>query len=148
MEFRMWNPLPLTARLLGAAAVGVTAGIHLHLYLAGYSEVAVIGPLFVLNAVGGGLLVLTLLAVPRRWLSLAALAAVGYELSTLVALLLATTRGLFGFQESTLAPLFWPSVAVESAGAIVLLGLAVLASGRRPRIRVGAARRRELATTK
>lgn len=130
----MTHTLRTTGRILGAAALGATAGIHLHLWLEGYRSVPTIGPLFLLNAVGGSLLVLAVLAIPRRWLGLVALAGAGYEAATIAALLLASTRGLFGFYESSAAPLYSTSLAVESAGAVVLLATAALAGGvvRRP----------------
>lgn len=124
----------LAARWLGAAAVGATAGLHLHLWLLGYSGIPTIGPLFMLNAVGGALLVLALLAVPARGLGVVALAAAGYEAATVGALLLASTRGLFNFVETTHAPLYWESLVIESVGALILLALALAAhlSRRRP----------------
>jgi hypothetical protein len=54
------------------------------------------------------------------------------ELGTLLGLLLAVTRGLFGFVESPSAPLFWPSVYVEVAGAGVLAALALATATRTP----------------
>ena len=38
--------------------------------------------------------------------------------------MLSSTVGLLGFNESTTASLYWPSVAVEAVGAIVLAYLA------------------------
>jgi hypothetical protein len=83
-----------------------------------------IGPLFMLNVVGGGLLLIATLTAPRRWLAVVAAAGAGYEVITIAALLVATTRGLFGFVESSAAPLYRLSLGVESAGALVLILLA------------------------
>src|SRR6266566_1444331 len=66
--------LTLAGRLVGAGLLGTMAGIHLHLYTAGYRGIASIGPLFMLNAVLGVLAALAVLAIPRRWLGWASLA--------------------------------------------------------------------------
>jgi hypothetical protein len=141
----------LIGRALGAAAAGTTAGIHLHLWLEGYRHLPTIGPLFLLNVVGGGLLAIALLATPRRWVAVTALAAAGYEVATLVALLISTTGSLFGFTETTSADLYWPSVAVESAGALVLLVLAARQAGewrRRRRTPTGSMVQQRVMSTK
>jgi MYXO-CTERM domain-containing protein len=50
---------------------------------------------------------------------------------TLAGLLLSTTVGLFGFVESTQAPLWWESFWVELAAVVVLAALALLTARRR-----------------
>ena len=52
-------------------------------------------------------------------------------LGTLGGLIIATTVGLFGFKESTDAQLWWQSLWVEVAAAVVLAALAALAARRR-----------------
>ena len=71
--------------------------IHLHLWLEGYRQIPTNGPLFLLDAVAGFILAAVLLAWPRP---LAGLLAAGYTASTLGALLISLTVGLFGFRES------------------------------------------------
>ncbi len=118
-------------RIVGAALLAATAGIHLDLWLDGYRDIETIGPMFLLNVVAGFGLALLLLVTPHRFLPwVAALGALA-SLGTLGALLLSTTVGLFGFVESTAAPLWWESFWVELAGVVVLGALAILAARRR-----------------
>ena len=130
----------LGGRLVGAALLAGMAGIHLHLYTAGYRTVHTIGPLFVLNAALGALATLAVLTTPRRWLGWASLAGALLQAGTLGALLLSLTVGLLGFHESTKAPLIPTTIVVELAGAVVLLALAVREL--RPQLQTRAARRR------
>jgi hypothetical protein len=129
----------LSGRLVGAALLVAMGWIHLHLYNTGYRTVATIGPLFLLNAVLGAVAALVVLVVPRRWLGWASLVGAVLQASTLGALLLSLTVGLFGFHESTKAPLVTTTIVVELAGAVVLLALAVREF--RPRLRTQASRR-------
>jgi hypothetical protein len=89
----------LAGALRGLAATGVllSAVVHLELWAAeGYRDISVIGPLFMLNAVAGLAIGLALLTW-RHWLPL--LLSVGFGLSTLGALVISTTVGLFGVNE-------------------------------------------------
>jgi hypothetical protein len=115
----------LAGRLVGAGLLAAMAGIHLHLYNSGYRGIATIGPLFLLNGVLGVLAAIAVLVSPRRWLGWLSLAGAALQAGTLLALILSLTVGLFGFTESTRAPLIWTTIAVESAGALVLLAIAV-----------------------
>jgi hypothetical protein len=118
--------LVLGLRIAGAVLLAGTAWIHLHLWSAGYDGIPWIGPLFLVNAVSGFLLAAAVLAAPRRLLFWPAGAGALLEAGTLGALALSSTVGLFGFVESSAASLFWPSVAVEAAGAVLLAALAVV----------------------
>ncbi|MDP5183520.1 hypothetical protein QOZ88_12815 [Blastococcus sp. BMG 814] len=118
-------------RLVGAVLLAVMGWLHLDLWLDGYRTIDVIGPAFVLNAIAGFGLALLLLVAPRRWLWLAAALGALTALGTLTALLLSTTVGLFGFVESSAAPLWWETFWVELAAVVVLAVLAVDAR-RRP----------------
>jgi hypothetical protein len=115
----------LAGRLVGAALLVAMAGIHLYLYNIGYRGVAIIGPLFVLNAALGAVAALAVLATPRRWLGWASLAGAMIQAGTLGALLLSLTVGLLGFHESMNAPLVPTTIVVELAGAVVLLALTI-----------------------
>jgi hypothetical protein len=53
-----------------------------------------------------------------------------FAAGTLLALLLSTTVGLFGFFESTAAQLWWESFWVEAGAVVVLAAVAVLARRR------------------
>jgi hypothetical protein len=98
-------------RILTAAGVLVSGVVHLWLWLDGFRDIEVIGPLFMLNAVAG-VVIAVLVVAWRHWLPL--LAAVGFGASTLGAFLISAAVGLFGVRET-----FWGS-------AQVLAGLAEL----------------------
>jgi hypothetical protein len=118
--------LVLALRVLGAVLLGLEAWIHGDLWQQGYRDTPVIGPAFLLNTVlaaGGALLVLL---CPRRFLAVAAVLGALLSLGTLGGLAVSTTVGLFGFVESTSAPLWWQSVVVEVAAVVVLGALAAL----------------------
>ena len=118
--------LVLALRVIGGVLLAGTATIHVRLWAQGYDSVPWIGPLFLVNAVSGFALCVAVLGTPRRLLVWPAVAGALLEAGTLGALVLSSTVGLLGFFESTAAPLYWPSVAVEALGAVVLAGLAVL----------------------
>ena len=83
-------------RLLAAAAVLVSAAVHLYLWLEGYREVDVIGPAFLLNVVAGAGIAVLLIGW-RHWVP--PLLAVGFGLSTLGAFIVSATVGPFGLEE-------------------------------------------------
>jgi hypothetical protein len=116
-------------RLVGAALLLAIAGIHLYLWQQGYRDTPTIGPLFLLQsavAIGGALLVLI---APWRLLPVASLLGALFALGSLGALLMTTFVGMFGFQESTKADLWWETVLVEIA-AFVVLGLLTAVTAR------------------
>ena len=120
-----------TLRIVGAGLLAVMAWIHLDLWLDGYRTIDVVGPAFLLNAIGGFGLATLLLVIPRQLLPWVAALGALTALGTLGGLLLATTVGLFGFKESTAADLWWASLWVEVAAIVVLAALAALAARRR-----------------
>jgi len=116
-------------RLLGAALLLAIAGIHIYLWQDGYDTIPVIGPAFLVQsviAIGGALLVLI---APWRLLPLAAVLGALFALGSLGALLFTTFVGMFDFQESMSAPLWWETVWVEIA-AFVVLGLLTAVTAR------------------
>lgn len=115
------------SRVVGAALLGAMGGIHVYLWAQGYKSIALIGILFLLNGIGGGVLMLGTLATPNRFLALVAALGSLFTLGTLAALLLSLTTGLFGFQESMAAPLVTTTIVVEAAGVLVLAALAAFA---------------------
>jgi hypothetical protein len=115
-----WTVLALAA--IGAAFLVWSAVIHLELYGDGYSDISVIGPLFL--AQGIGCIVLGLAIVAFRSLALLAAGAVAGA-ATAVGLLLTVHVGLFGYTESLSVPYATLSLAVEFTAAFVL----VLATG-------------------
>ncbi|SEL02112.1 hypothetical protein SAMN04515665_107118 [Blastococcus sp. DSM 46786] len=128
---RRAGALTWVLRLIGAVLLAVMGWLHLDLWSDGYRTIDVIGPAFMLDAIAGFGLAVLLLVAPRRWLWLAAALGALTALGTLAALLLSTTVGLFGFVESTAAPLWWETFWVELAAVVVLAVLAVDAR-RRP----------------
>ena len=70
----------MNMRLVTAAAVLVSAAVHLYLWFDVFSGQAVIGPAFLLNA-AGGLVIAVLLVRWRHWVP--ALLALGFGVSTL-----------------------------------------------------------------
>jgi hypothetical protein len=116
-------------RGLTAAAVLLSASVHLQLWAEGFKDLHVIGPLFLLTAVGGLGIALAVLLWPH-WLPV--LAAAGFGASTLTAFWLSATVGLFGFKEVVLTGA--PQLLAEGAEiAAIVLGLsaAVLSVARR-----------------
>ncbi len=100
----------MKTRVVAAAAVLVSAVVHVSLYLTGYNDVAVIGPAFLLNAVAGVVIAILLL----RWTSwIPLLLAVGFGAATLGAFVISVTVGLFGFQETGGGVSQWIAAASE-----------------------------------
>jgi hypothetical protein len=132
-------PAALPVRVAGAALLLATAAIHLKLWSDGYRDIAWIGPLFLLDAVGAAVLAVAVLAAPARWLFLACAAGALLELGTLGGLLLSTTVGFLGFVETWQAPWAVTSAVVEAAG-VLLLGGAALAGAAAHRHRRSGAR--------
>jgi len=125
---------------LGCAALLAWIGyIHLHLWQEGYRQIPTNGPLFLLDAVAGFVLAAALLAWPRP---LTGLLAAGYTASTLGALLISLSVGLFGFRESIQASFVVESIVIEAIVTVALAGwtvLVALPSASRPRPRRAAA---------
>ena len=110
-------------RLLAAVSVLVSAAVHLYLWLDFAKDDDVMGPSFMLNAVGGAVIAVLLL-VWRHWLP--AFLAVGFGLSTLLAFVLATTVGFFGVTANWTGWAVW--VAAVSEVVAVIAGGALLAA--------------------
>lgn len=83
-------------RVIVAIAVLVSGAVHLKLWADGMKDISVIGPSFLLNAVGA-LVIAVAVLLWRSWLPL--LAAAGFGAATLVAFLISATVGLFGVHE-------------------------------------------------
>jgi hypothetical protein len=109
---------------LGCVALLAWIGyIHLHLWQEGYRHIPTNGPLFLLDAVAGFILAAVLLTWPRP---LAGLLAAGYTASTLGALIISLSVGLFGFRESISASFVTESLTIESITVLALMGWTVL----------------------
>ena len=85
------------ARGLAAGGVLLSAAVHLNLWdVERYRQIPTIGALFLLNAIGGCVVGLAVLAW-RHWLP--ALAAAGYGVLTVGAFWITVVHGMFGFKE-------------------------------------------------
>lgn len=122
-------------RVVIGALAGAIAGIHVDLWSShGYRHIPTIGALFLLNGVAGAVLALASVALPRRVVPLAWLATAGFAAGTLIALIVSLGGGLFGFTESTRAPLVALSIGVE-APAVLFGSAAALMRLKTPRRR-------------
>ena len=114
----------MNLRLLGAAAVLVSAAVHLLMWFDGVRDQHVIGPAFLLNAVGGLVIAVLLVAPPGRmppWLPgwLPALLTLGFGLSTLAAFTVASTAGLFGVHTHWSGGYVWTAAVSEVVAVCV-----------------------------
>jgi hypothetical protein len=120
----------MRTRLLAAAAVLVSAVVHLILWFDGVRDQSV-GPAFLLNAVGGGVIAVVLLTW-RHWVP--PVLAMGFGASTLGAFVIAATVGLFGVHEHWAGGYVWTAAVAEAvalvAGAVLLIRENPLRSGR------------------
>lgn len=120
----------MTLRLLAATAVLASAAVHLYLWFDGMRDADVVGPAFMLNAVGGTLIALLLVVWRHR---VPALLALGFGLATLTAFVIAATVGLFGVHEGWTGWAVWTAAAAEVVaivtGALLLLQDKPLRSG-------------------
>jgi hypothetical protein len=103
-------------RILAAAAVLVSAAVHLKVWVDGYRDLNVIGPLFLLNVVAG-VVIAVLLVTWRHWIPL--LLAAGFGAATLASFITAATVGLFGVNE------IWFSTTGNIANASEIVALVV-----------------------
>jgi hypothetical protein len=111
----------MLVRLGTAAAVLVSAAVHLKLWFDVFHAEDVVGPAFLLNAFGG-LVIAVLLLTWRHWVP--PLLAAGFGASTLGAFVIATTVGLFGVHEHWAGVYVWVAAASEVialVGGLVLL---------------------------
>jgi hypothetical protein len=98
-------------RIIAAVASLVSAWIHFDLWRSGTAaHVALVNGAFVLNAIAGVVIAVLLLAW-RSWVP--AFLVAGFGLSTLGALVIASTVGLFGYHEAWTGPFVWISAIAE-----------------------------------
>jgi hypothetical protein len=100
----------MVTRIVTAVAALVSAYVHLKLWLDGFSDIDVIGPAFLFNAVAG-LVIAVLLVAWRHWVP--GFLAAGFGASTLGAFILSTTVGLFGVKEQWVGFEVWAAAISE-----------------------------------
>jgi hypothetical protein len=128
----------LIAFVVGGALILWSAYIHFHLWQSvGYKHLPTIGPLFMLQWIGGAVMGLLTLGIRRLWM---AAAGVGFALSTMAGFLLTTAlpKGLFNFKESWSAPFAHEAFIIEIAIIVVLsVAGALCFAGSAPASRAG-----------
>ena len=111
----------MNLRLLAAAAVLVSAAVHLIMWFDGVRDQHVIGPAFMLNAIGG-LVIAVLLVTWQHWAP--GFLTLGFGLSTLGAFTISTTVGLFGIHAHWSGGYVWTAAIAEviaiATGALLL----------------------------
>ena len=122
----------MNVRLVTAGAVLVSAAVHLKLWFDVFRDQEVVGPAFMLNAVGG-LVIAVLLVSWRHWVP--PLLAAGFGASTLGAFIVAATVGLFGVHERWVGAYVWIAAAAE---VVALVGGLVLLLREAPALRARA----------
>lgn len=122
-------------RVLGALAVLVVGAVHLEQYFAfHFDNVAVIGPLFLLNFIGATVIGVGLLIPSARLRPLhilLALAGIGIAATSFVFLFISEHQPLFGFQEHGYRAAIVIALAAEAAAVLLLGGYLVQESRRR-----------------
>jgi hypothetical protein len=111
----------MTLRLVGAAALLVSAGVHLYLWFDGVRNQSV-GPMFLVNVVAG-IVIAVLLVRWRHWL--ASFLTLGFGAATLGAFTIASTVGLLGVHTEWRGASVWLAAIAEVVcivvGAVLLV---------------------------
>ena len=118
--------------MVGPGLTAALGWIHLYLWANGYSDTPTIGVLFLLNGIGAAVLTIALLGSPARLLEVVSGLAALFTAGALAALIGSLTVGIFGFWEYLGDPYVVVSLVVESAGVVVLAGLAATSRAASP----------------
>ncbi len=122
------GPVALTLLALAALAVGVAGFEHARLFHRGYDAVEIVGPLFILNAIGSTAVILVLV-FGRVWLFV--VAALSIVVPSLISIYISHTTGFFGFREGGYdEPTMIIVVAEVAATALAAMGAAAAWSKR------------------
>ncbi|HEY3943911.1 MAG TPA: hypothetical protein VGL78_01690 [Solirubrobacteraceae bacterium] len=133
-------------RVLGAFALLGVGAVHLQQYYAAdYSAVPTIGPLFLLNGIGSGILGITLLFPIERVfkgrtgnaaVGAVALGGVTIAVGALAALFISENGGLFGFIEPGYSLPVVLAIVTEAATLLLLAPVAMISLARALRGRI------------
>ncbi|MGH9080047.1 MAG: hypothetical protein ACRDYE_08270, partial [Acidimicrobiales bacterium] len=104
---------------IGAATIGASGAIHLHLWIVGYRHVPRIGPLFLAQAISGFVFAIVIVASRRLF---AVLAGAVFQAASVIGLLLSATVGFLGIHDGLGVPWAAASIIVELVGFVVLVG--------------------------
>jgi hypothetical protein len=122
-------------RLLGALSLLGVGAVHLQQYANGYSTVPTIGTLFLLNAIGAGVVGFGLLVPWQRLLdgrrsnaavATLSLAGVAIAVGSLIALFISETGTLFGFAEHDYRSVIVLTIVLEAAATVLLAPVAAV----------------------
>jgi hypothetical protein len=102
-------------RGLTAAGALLAAVVHLDLYMDGFSDIATIGPLFLLDVVAG-LVLGVAVCVWRHWLPV--FLAAGFGAVTVIGYWISVVHGLFGVKEVISG---WPEILAQIAEYVAAL---------------------------
>ncbi len=116
----------MIVRLITAAAVLISAYVHLKEWFDGFRHVDVIGPLFIVNAIAG-VVIAILLFTWHSWVP--PFLAFGFGAATLGGFIIAATWGLFGDHEKWQGAYVWTAAVTEAIA--IIGGLYLLAQERR-----------------
>ena len=105
----------ISLRVVAALAVLVSALVHLRLWLDGMRHLHVVGPAFLVNVIAG-VVIAVLLLLWRSWVP--PFLAAGFGASTILAFVISTTVGLFGFHEHWVGPYVWVAFVAEVVAVV------------------------------
>ncbi len=120
----------LVLRLVAAGLLGWIGWVHWFLWHEGYKYLPSNGPFFLADAIVAAAFAVVLLVWPRP---LAGLLAAGFTASTIGALVISLSVGLFGFNESIHASYVVQALVLESVAVIILAAWTLLAAAAVPR---------------
>ena len=126
-----------TLRVLAVSLLLVEGAIHLQQHEGPLNAVPTINTLFLLNAIGAGVIALVLAGSRGDLAVLGSLAALGLTLSALVSLAITRTAMLFAYSEPTLRAAVVYAAAVEVAVVLALSAFLLTRlreAGARPRV--------------
>jgi hypothetical protein len=107
------------AFIVGGLLLLWSSYIHFHLWQkVGYRYIPTIGPLFLVQSIGGVLLGILIIAIRRVWV---AILGIGFGASTMAGFLISVEHGLFGFKDAWSAPFAHQAFAIEAAVIAVLV---------------------------